>query len=237
MKILSAKQIINESLAFLAPFKNKVVVIDLDSTLYNVSGRQIQIFREFAADPEYQKQFPNECQALLKIQGKNLAYYPVDCLHQVGLQNIHPEFASTYHKFWSPRFFSDAYLKYDELEDGAKDFIAILEKQGCKTIFLTGRDVARMGKGTIEQLKSDHLLPANRELILKPHMSEDDHGFKLRIARDLCSKNETGLVFIDNEAKNLNHIYVEKLPVYCIFFRPVKSIYKILSVKKIRRKS
>lgn len=223
MKILSAKQVLNASIQALSKYQYKTAVIDLDSTLYNVSGRQIAIFQEFAKLEEYQRLFPEECRALLKISGSTLAYYPVDCLKQVGLQNIHPDFSSTYHKFWSPRFFSHEYLIYDDIEPGAKEFMAELEKAGFQIVFLTGRDVARMGKGTIEQLQRDGVLTKERQLILKPHFSEDDHSFKLRIVKDLCSKNDTGLLFIDNEANNLNHIYIERLPVFCIFFDTVHS--------------
>jgi hypothetical protein len=223
MKILNAQQVLTASIQALGKYKQKIAVIDLDSTLYNVSQRQIHIFNEFAGIEAHQKLFPEETKYLRKITGKSLAYFPVDCLKQVGLHSVHPDFSSTFHAFWSPRFFSHEYLVHDEIEPGAKDFMLKLEEAGFKIIFLTGRDVARMGEGTIKQLNRDQVLGDNRELVLKPHLSEDDHSFKLRIVKDLCSKNETGVLFIDNEANNLNHIYLAKLPVYCVFFDTVHS--------------
>jgi phosphoserine phosphatase len=223
MNILNAQAVLTASMQVLSKYQNKIAVIDLDSTLYNVSKRQITIFHEFAKLEHHQKLFPEETKFLLKISGRSLAYYPVDCLKQVGLHEVHPDFSAMFHKFWSPRFFSHEYLIHDEIEPGAKEFMNKLEAAGFKIIFLTGRDVARMGEGTIKQLNRDHVLGNDRELVLKPHLSEEDHSFKLRIVKDLCSKNETGVLFIDNEANNLNHIYKANLPVYCVFFDTVHS--------------
>ncbi len=222
MKVLSANQVILDAIQFLRNHETKIAVIDLDSTLYNVSGRQIKIFKEFANDKKFQTLFPNETAALKSISGDNMAYYPVDCLKQIGLTEIHKDFSSVYHEFWSPKFFSNEYLIYDQIETGALAFMEKLESHGCKIVYLTGRDVGRMGPGTKEQLLRDMALTAGRDLILKPHLSEDDHSFKLRIVHDLC-KDQAGLVFIDNEANNLNHIYLEGLPVWCVFFDTVHS--------------
>ncbi|MCB0347767.1 MAG: hypothetical protein KDD37_02985 [Bdellovibrionales bacterium] len=221
MKHLTANQVITDAIQFLKNHSEKIAVIDLDSTLYNASGRQIQIFREFASDPKFQAIFPLETAILKDITGADLAYYPVDCLKQMGHTNIHKDFSSVYHEYWSPKFFSNEYLIYDKIEDGALDFMEKLEHHGFKIIFLTGRDVARMGRGTKEQLVRDNALIKGRELILKPHLSEDDHSFKLRIVHGFCKNEGTGLVFIDNEAHNLNHIHQEKLPVWCVFFDTV----------------
>lgn len=200
--------------------QNLACVFDLDSTLFNLNQRQLQIFKEFASVPANQKLYPAETHALANMGEEHLTYYPEDCIQNFSPIEIAANFSADFNKFWRPRFFSADYLKYDVLEPGARELIQSLRQLNTDIFFLTGRDEARMGHGTRTQLQQSLGLRPQQihsELILKPHLSMLDDQFKLEIVREL-SANYFAMLFIDNEELNLEVIHKELNNIKLVLF-------------------
>jgi hypothetical protein len=139
-----------------------VCVFDLDSTLFNVSPRTQKILHEFAE--------------LHKPELKQADWGLKEALVRAGYNfDESPELHQNLRDFWVERFFTDNYLHFDIPYRGAVPFVQKLHLTKCEIHFLTGRDVARMGKGTFEVLKKWGFPVTPENLHLKPHRSMDDH--------------------------------------------------------------
>ncbi len=198
---------------------------DLDSTLFDLNQRQLNIFKDFASQENFKSKYPLECNAFLNMQEQHLSYYPEDCLIKFGLETISKHFSEDFHEYWKVRFFSDQYMHWDRLETGAEQIIKKLRDWNIQLFFLTGRDEARMGKATRDQLQK-HLKLSNeqiqQEVIVKPHLSLLDDQFKLDIVKSKI-KDFPNIVFIDNEELNLQVIHQELPNVKLVLFDSVHS--------------
>ncbi|MBI2343778.1 MAG: HAD family hydrolase [Deltaproteobacteria bacterium] len=143
-----------------------VAVFDLDSTLYKNYGRWVVILHEFGA----MKNIP----ALRRITATQISdsFDHLGVLHHdAGLdralaERLLPEFKT----FWTTRFFSNPYLRYDEALPGAVAFVKVLYKAGAHIVYITGRDEKNMRAGTVAKLKKDGF-PINGSrtlLLMKP---------------------------------------------------------------------
>lgn len=203
-----AKEFFTSLLDTLQKERDLLVYLDLDSTLYDISQRQIQIFREFAEIKAHRQSFPRECEAFAKLDREHMAFYPEDCLRNYGLSVVNEGLATVFYPFWADRFFSNEYLRYDRLEPGAKEFVNELLNCGAHIHYLTGRDVARMGTNTESILRRDGLLADDLiakeqvELVMKPHASAPDAQFKHDHIVQSLANFDRG-VFVDNEPHNL----------------------------------
>lgn len=194
--------------------KDVIFFIDLDSTIYDLGERQLKIFREFAAIEDHKKALPAEVDALANLGKEHMSFYPQDCIKNYSGQEVSEGFGDIFYPFWAERFFSNEYLIHDEAELGAKEFVHEVYKHGGHIHYLTGRDVARMGPGTLEQLKRDGFFPSGSEceqvkLILKPEKSMNDAQFKHDHILETLKDYHKGIL-LDNEPSNLQ-ILKEKM--------------------------
>lgn len=194
-----------------------LVVFDLDSTLFDVNPRLDQILLDFAANLDFQKQFPEQVNMLKNIKTLRGDWGIKNALQRIGLDGQHPEFEIAIHEFWKKTFFSNSYLHYDVPYEGAVNFVQALAHAGADIAYLTGRDIERMGVGSIEVLKKWNF-PLNEsqyQLVLKPHRSMNDADFKTNW---FLSKTEYEKVwFFENEPINI-HSLQEKRPEIEIIF-------------------
>lgn len=200
----------------LAENKSITVVFDLDSTLFNVSTRTLQIIREFSklqADSELKNR-------LEKVQVAHSDWGLKESFQKSGLDfSMYPEKFLELRDFWVERFFSNEYLHYDIPTLGAVAFSQrLLARIGTKgkLFYLTGRDEHRMGVGTREVLKK-WCFP-NGEICLKPNRELEDAQFKLDWTADLVkARSGSKIYFFENEPVNVNLIG-KALPDVRLFF-------------------
>ena len=176
-----------------------LAVFDLDSTLFNVSTRTQTILSEFAE--------LNQIEKLKNVEVKQEDRGIKEALLRAGYSlDTDLEMLKTLRDFWSERFFSNEYLHYDVPYLGAVSFVQALEDAGCEIKYLTGRDYARMHKGTIEVLNKWGFPLKENSLFLKPEKTQDDELFKHDWFRDFDMKPFKKIYFFENEPINVNAI-------------------------------
>lgn len=201
-----------------------LVVFDLDSTLFDVSPRIYRILLDFAAQPENKSRFPEQVALFKEIQTKHTDWGITNALQRAGLDGHHDEFQMAVHDFWHKNFFSNEYLKYDMPHDGAVEYVHAVLQAGAEVCYLTGRDVARMGPGTADEIKQWNL-PLNEKarLVLKPDKKMDDAKFKTDWFIAAQTQGFEKIIFFDNEPVIL-HLMAERCPtVESIFFESTHS--------------
>lgn len=217
------RQILDQIVENQARGQRSLAVFDLDSTLFDVGPRLERILIDFAAEPPHRKKFPTQVEILkkMKIQRKDWGVW--DALSRAGLHEEHPEFQHALKDYWRATFFSDAYLDYDIPYPGAVEFVGELAKRGAEIVYLTGRDVARMGRGSVATLeKWKFPLGEKAQLVLKPHLSMNDAEFKTNWFLALPERTYSAVWFFENEPVNISHLRAHgselKTPVEMIFF-------------------
>jgi hypothetical protein len=212
-------QLINE--ADQARYENKkiLVVFDLDSTLFNVTGRTQKIIKELAARPEVQAKFPQEAAILPRVEFTAKDWGLRAPLTRAGFQASSAEFFKHVRDYWHQHFFSNSYLSEDVPYEGAVDFVNELKATGAHIMYLTGRDEPRMGPGTRASLKQWNF-PFEEDgctLVLKPHEGLDDAEFKKDIFLNLADDYSSVWLF-ENEPVNIHLVAKECPRVQIIYF-------------------
>src|SRR5262245_51546955 len=126
-----------------------LVLLDLDSTLYEVGPRTHQILREWVASPESES-FSSVRAAVARTEATHVGYSLKDTFAALGLELQQDEVHRAWQhakKFWSCRFFTSGYLKYDHAYSGAAEFCREVHALGAELVYLTGRDEPNMGDG------------------------------------------------------------------------------------------
>lgn len=185
---------------------NSLVVFDLDSTLFDVSPRLERILLDFAALPENKRRFPEQVVLFKHIKTLRSDWGIQGALIRAGLDGHHPEFQKAVKDYWYDNFFSSHYLQYDLPYEGAIDYVKAIHRAGAQVAYLTGRDVARMGKGSEEVLRQWDLplLPGEADLVLKPHKDMDDAVFKTEWFATVTQQvNYEKIYFFENEPVNI----------------------------------
>jgi hypothetical protein len=185
-----------------------LMVFDLDSTLFDLSQRVRAILTDFAAHPQNQQSFPEACALLQNVEIRRQDWGLKEPLARLGLDTTtHKEFVSQVQSAWAKGFFSNHYLEHDRPLRGAVEFVKHLHARGAQIMYLTGRDVPRMGEGTIKSLVH-HGFPHSMErtdLILKSTAHLDDAEFKAEILMARAPHHQR-LVLFENEPVNLQRV-------------------------------
>ncbi len=192
-------EILNISAQNAAQNKSTLAVFDLDSTLFNVSTRTQKILHEFAD--------LHKIDHLKNVEIKLEDWGMKEALIRAGYKAEDDlEMLKSIRDFWSERFFSNEYLHYDVPYLGAISFVQDLADTGCEIFYLTGRDQARMYKGTVEVLNKWGFPYKKENLFLKPEKSQDDELYKLDWFKALDDARYTNIFFFENEPVNINAI-------------------------------
>jgi hypothetical protein len=205
--------------------KKILAVFDLDSTLFDVSPRLTKILHDFADHPDFRRQFPESTKILKTLSTQRSDWGIKQTLIRAGLDQHHPEFHEALRKFWRQHFFSDEYLHFDRPYEGAVEYVQALSQAGADIVYLTGRDVHRMGKGSLEVLlKWNFPVDESRHrLVLKPEKGLDDAQFKSDWfgQQDLSVFSNTW--FFENEPVNIHKIRADHPEVEVVFFSSTHS--------------
>lgn len=199
--------------------RESLIVFDLDSTLFDVGPRLQKVLEDFAADPDHQRRFPDQVRHFPRVKVEKRDWGVKDALIRAGLDGKHPEFQAAMRDFWRRTFFSNDYLEYDVPYPGAVDYVQRLHRAGAKLVYLTGRDVSRMGAGSEKVLRKWHF-PVDPEavLVLKPHKDMDDALFKTNWFLALPTDKYANIWFFENEPVNINRMRLEAQHIDIVFF-------------------
>lgn len=201
-KAHSNKEVIDHVLDRCQP--GGVLLLDLDSTLYEVGPRTFQILEEFR-NSEFIKPFEKVRETLSKMKAEQMGYSLYDTFTNIGLSPLeYKEALKVAKDFWRDRFFTHEYLKYDHVYPGAVEFVNNAYDKGVNIIYLTGRDEPGMGKGTRDRLVFD-AFPFNKprtKLFLKKDFHIDDLHHKMS-ACDEVRKEGALVASFENEPPNV----------------------------------
>jgi hypothetical protein len=186
--------------------KRPVVVLDLDDTLFRSNqSRTWRILREWLEDrPSLHWEIR---QSLETVRPEALAYKNKDTFSKVAGLDLKAPHVKTaladFEKYWDERFFSNAYCQEDPVQYGALEYVKKIHALGASIAYLTGRDEARMGKGTRAAIKKSGLprLSSRVKVFLKPHKDDDDALFKKSVTSTLTAWGPVVATF-DNAPAN-----------------------------------
>lgn len=200
--------------------KRSLAVFDLDSTLFDVSPRVQQILLDFAEEPAHQEKFANHLMALKNIRTERKDWGFQNALERAGFDGRHVEFEAAVRDYWHQRFFSNDYLQFDLPYDGAVDYVMDAANRGADIVYLTGRDVERMGAGSALTLKQwgFPLSDDKHRLVLKPEKSMNDAEFKTDWFRALSADEYEDIWFFENEPVNICHLKEHLPQIKVIYF-------------------
>jgi hypothetical protein len=216
-----------------------VLLLDLDSTLYEVGPRSHQILKEWIDSVE-SRPFGKIRDRVSQVQPHEVGYSLADTFTHLGLSPAEEEVSAALKsakKFWGKRFFTDHYLSFDHAYPGAAEWVQEAYDLGTEIIYLTGRDEPGMGKGTRGRLIQDGF-PFDRErthLLLKKSFELDDLEHKTKAA-EYVKRTGNLVASFENEPPNLialseifpasMHVFVDT--VYSDRPAPVKAgLYRI----------
>lgn len=198
---------------------HKAWVLDLDSTLFNTSRRNREIFRSYL---EYKKDVPAAwTKALDTIHPLKQSFSIRESLEWALTGHVKEGDARAesfriwedFQTFWEHHFFASTYMHFDEPYEGANEFARRIWELGYSIVYLTGRDMARSLEGTLASLTAHEFPMGDRtKLILKPgfRWSMTDVEFKQQASRDIAKEFQV-VASIDNEPENL-HAFAEHFP-------------------------
>lgn len=197
-----------------------LAVFDLDSTLFDVGPRLKKILHDFADKAHNQRKYPEACKALAGAETERTDWGIKNAVMRAGLGDHSTELHNELREFWRATFFSNEYLHHDVPYSGAVEFVQHTVSLGCEVIYLTGRDVHRMGKGSEEVLKKWQM-PVNEKnarLILKPQAGMDDAQFKSDWFASLPNNKYKKIWFFENEPVNVNLVRSIHKHIEIVFF-------------------
>lgn len=202
-----------------------LAVFDLDSTLFDVSPRLKKVLHDFAEVADHQQRFPEACEILKKVETFRSDWGVKNAVVRAGLDRHHPDFHHALKDFWIRTFFSNEYLHFDIPYEGAVEYCKDLEALGVEIVYLTGRDVHRMGVGSRDVLLKWGFPLDDRQsqLVLKPQKGMDDAAFKSDWFAALPENHYSRIWFFENEPVNVNLVRLQHQHVEIVFFESTHS--------------
>ncbi|MBL7554470.1 MAG: HAD family hydrolase [Bdellovibrionaceae bacterium] len=199
---------------------NPLIIFDLDSTLFDVAPRLEKVLTDIGLEPVIQEKFPNVVPHFKNIKTERRDWGFLEVLHRAGVEHDNLDLFKTVRQLWIEKFFSNEYIHYDVPYQGSVDFVRKVEKLNVPIVYLTGRDVKRMERGSREVLlKWDFPLDDKMtQLVLKPDREMDDALFKRDWIHEYISKNKTPVFLFENEPVNINLVAKELPEVELVFF-------------------
>ncbi len=213
---LDEKQVLGEVFkkAFQPAGRRPVVLLDLDSTLYEVRTRTFQILKEWR-DTDFVQEHSVFKNALGRLEEDHIGYSLKDTFSALDIDVSSvwgSKILSESKKFWAERFFSSEYLKFDHPYDGSVEFCQNLYRQGVEMVYLTGRDEKNMGEGSRANLLRDGFPwgTSRTHLLLKKSSEIPDIQHK-KTAAEWVNEQGSLVASFENEPANLVALY-EKFP-------------------------
>lgn len=209
-----------EKIRLKKPAERAFLVLDLDSTLYEVGPRTHKIILEWLT---HHPQLPQQIHhALQKLQTGSVGYSIADNFRLVGLNPDETELQPLVERlkeFWWERFFTSAYLPHDRPYPGTVDFVNYAFSLGAEICYLTGREEKTMRPGTEANLRRDKFpWDSPRTCLLMrrpPHTTDVAHK---SAAAEWIQTQGTVIASFENEPANLvrlQQLIPQAMHVFC----------------------
>jgi len=181
-----------------------IIVLDLDSTLFDTAPRNLRILREFAANNHHQ---PDIAAIVDTMSLADMGWNVTGALKKAGVDD--EELLTALKKFWAQRFFTDEYLAFDEPSPGAVSYCHELWNAGALLYYLTGRHIGGMELGTLRNLVRHHFPWGSGRTVmhLKPSFHQSDEDFKQDAIRAIESLGGQVAAAFENEPANCNLLH------------------------------
>ncbi|MCB0419746.1 MAG: HAD family hydrolase [Bdellovibrionales bacterium] len=223
MKTTDVLRRIEEFLSSVSP-KKKLVIFDLDSTLYDVSWRTKQILNDCANSSILKSEFPESAKKLKGLSVLSTDWGIKEALIRSDIQE-NLKFFDEVRKFWMEHFFANRYLKYDRPYDGAVSFVQHFYSSGIPIAYLTGRDRKRMYEGSLYSLaQCGFPVPPDPQvqLIMKEDREVSDAIYKRDRLRPIVDQYEE-VLFFENEPRIIELVQRDCPSVNIVFVKSVHS--------------
>lgn len=227
--------------------RRPVVVVDLDSTVYDNGPRTAHLARRFAEANSSDPVFGKEAAKMAKFAPRNATFSFEDMARSAGVAVETPEgktAVGAFTKFWLSGFFNDSLVPLDQPYPGAVSAVQRLLDAAPEAppelqpmvVFLTGRHRAfvpdqekdnhlrdGMERGTRAALKRDGLPadPPRALLMMKDSFREPDSDFKGRV-REQINRLGTVVATFDNEPANVAE-FVAGYPAMHVYVHTIDS--------------
>jgi len=182
------------------------VILDLDSTLYEVSHRTYAIALDWL-DHESKRAQESTRTAFETCTPEDFGYSLRDTFEFLALdledEKVQRDLKDL-REFWFKHFFTDRYLSVDKPYEGTVQFAQELHTKGAHIIYLTGRVESWMGKGTLANLRRDGF-PVNQErteIFMKKDPEKEDRLHKGESFQFISNRGPIVASF-ENEPQNL----------------------------------
>ncbi|NBX77142.1 MAG: HAD family hydrolase [Proteobacteria bacterium] len=189
-----------------------LVLLDLDSTLYEVGPRTLRIIQEWL--PSYSNKLPLDLKlALENLAPEQVGYSLKDTFANLGFPVATRELetiTADLKTFWWDRFFSSDYLPHDRPYPGAVEYANHLYDLGAEVCYLTGRSEARMRKGTEANLLRDGF-PFHMEGTLLLMRQEEDWSDERHKSHQVANLAHKGFPVASFENEPVNLVTLSKL--------------------------
>ncbi|HRK02868.1 MAG TPA: HAD family hydrolase [Oligoflexia bacterium] len=195
--------------------KAPVAIFDLDGTVFDVTYRTMEIVKRFAATPRWREQYADFIPALEKLRYQDFGYNIETTLNNVGIGKYSERAAHFVHEvetYWFRHFFTDELVLADVAYQGARECVVHLKKLGVHIVYLSGRDIPNMSRGTIESLEKFGFPIKGHgvTLCLKPAYGQDDLLFKKQ-SIETIGREGTVIATFDNEPANVD-MFIKAFP-------------------------
>ena len=195
--------------------KKPVFIFDLDGTLFNVNYRHIAIMRKLTAQSEFRNEFKEYCAAIDKLSPGDFLYSIEASLNRAGITRYSEhsaQFIRQVENFWFKHFFTDEYVLQDEPYSGAVACVKHYHQQGAQIVYLSGRDIPNMSRGTIGALEKYGFPHSGHQVTvcLKPAYGLDDYLFKKQSLEAIRTEG-TVIATFDNEPANVD-LFIKEFP-------------------------
>lgn len=220
---IETKAILRDLITTSPGHSQRLVIFDLDSTLFCVAPRTQQILRDFASIKEHQIAYSHECQKLKDIQTTPSDWGIREALERADI-HTNSNFLVSVRQYWRKHFFSNDYLHLDQPYEGAIQFVNAVAQAGNEILYLTARDHKKMWDGTVKSLAQHGFpLPSGKvKLQLKPDPALSDAEFKTRWIGDLSTR-PINLFYFENEPVIIEEVRAHFVSVKIIFMDSVHS--------------
>lgn len=204
----------------LAKKNNPLVIFDLDSTLFDVAPRLEKVLTDIGLEPVMQEKFPRAVPYFKNIKTQRQDWGFVEVLQRAGVAHDNHDLFKTVRQLWIEKFFSNEYIHFDVPYQGSVEFVRKIEQLKVPIVYLTGRDIKRMERGSREVLLKWNfpLDDKSSRLVLKPDREMNDAFFKRDWIHNHIANNKSPVFLFENEPVNINLIAKELPDVELVFF-------------------
>lgn len=206
--------------------RKNLVVFDLDSTLYDVSGRTKAILTDCAKQADFSKKFPKSSQQLQNVEVRSTDWGIKESLVRSDIkENL--SFFEEIRNFWIEHFFANKYLQHDQPYEGAVDFVNHFVQADIPIVYLTARNKKKMYEGSVDSLARCGFPSPDEDrvrLIMKEHHESGDHIFKRDVLFPML-KEFDDIWFFENEPRIIELVQEDCPTINIVFVKSVHSGY------------